>query len=227
MPLRWLPFATLLAASCSPSGGGEDQAAVETAPARAPVVRAESRGDGDCSYLWNGKAVTAQGIVDKSVAAISRAIDDVGGIENITEQNMLVIRLEGAANLPYACTGPALRQLERAGLVRIVLKPDGTAGQSANFLLEPETAGPFAIIRLSKDGMSWDGRPIDQAGLRERVRAEALNRPPVVPVVAPAEDSSFLALHDSTATISQAGMVAILSGCAGTSGPVREAEPVC
>lgn len=221
-------YALLLAASCSPPGGDNDTAAAGASPAGPIVVTAASREGRDCSYRWNDEAVSAQKILDKSVVAIQFAIDDVGGIENLTETAMPLVHLEGAGNVPYACTGPVLRQFERSGLVAVVLKPDGAAGQSATFFQEPySSGGPFAVIRLNAGGMSWDDRTIDKNGLSERARAESLNRPPVELVVAPAEDSSFLALHDALAAIRQGGMDAILSGCSGTTGPIREPDPVC
>ena len=228
MLIRRLFFVTLLAASCSPTGVGNESSAGSAGSEETLVLTAASSGAGDCSYLWNGEAVTEQDILDKSVAAIEQAIHGVGGIENITEQAMPLVQLEAEANVPYACTGPALRQLERSGLVAVALKPAGTAGQKANFFMDPNASnGPFAIIRLTAGGMSWDNQPIDGVGLRERVRAESLNRPPVELVVAPAGDSGFRALHDALAAIRQGGMDAFLSGCSGTTGPIRETGPVC
>lgn len=227
MTHRCLIFVTALAASCSPSGEGNASATGASGPEPTAVVTAASRGAGDCSYLWNGEPATEQKILDKSVVAIFHAIEDVGGIEKLTEEAMPLLRLKAAPDVPYSCTGPALRQFERAGLLTVLLKPAGAPDQRANFFMDPPPEGPFAIVRLGKQGMSWDGRPIDRAGLLERVRAEGMNRPPVELVVAPAEDSSYLALHDALATMKQGGMEATVSGCAGTSGPVRTDNPVC
>jgi hypothetical protein len=227
MTPRSLLFLALLAVSCSPPGGGNQSSAGPAGADKPMVVTATSAGAGACSYSWNGEAVSEQGLLDKSVAAIEVAIERVGGIEKITEETMPVIHLQGPPETPYSCTGPALRQLERAGMVNVVVRPDGAYGMKAKFPIDPFEAGPFTIIRVGRDGMSWEGQPIDQAGLRERVKAERLNRPPVELAVAPAEDSTFRGLYETLAAVKQGEMEAILSGCAGTSGPVRESGPVC
>ena len=227
MMRRGLIIAACLAASCSPSGEDNDSADSPGGPKPAiTVVTVASRG-GTCSYLWNQEPITEQGIGGKSVAAIGEAIDGAGGIENLMNAETVQLRLEGAPDVPYSCTGPALRQLGRAGLVDVVLKPAGGSGQKASFITDSPPGGPVAIVRLTKGGLSWDGRPVDRAGLLERAQAEAANRPPVDLVVSPAEDSGFLELHDALATIRLGGMEAILSGCAGTSGPIRESGPIC
>ena len=227
MPHRRLIVVTLLAASCSPSGAGNESSASPAASERTLVLTATSSAAGQCSYLWNGEAVTEQGILDKSVAAIGQAIDDAGGIDKLTDEVMPLVSLAAAAEVPYACTGPALRQLGRAGSINVALKPAGASGHRVKLLIEPGSTGPFAIIRVNKDGMSWDDRPIDQAGLRERVRSESQNRPPVELIVAPDADSTFLPLREALVAVKQGGMEAVLSGCAGTTGPVREPDPVC
>lgn len=226
MMRRSLIIAATFAASCSPSDEGNESAGDPGDPKPAIVVTAASRG-GDCAYSWNQEAVTEKAILDRSVAAISQSIDEAGGIENLIQEGMPQLRLEAAPDVPYSCTGPALRQLGRAGMLDVVLGPVGASGQKANFFMNPPPPGPFAILKLTSRGMSWDGKPIEQAGLLERARAESHYRPPVELVVAPAEDSGFLALHDALAAIRQGGMEATLSGCAGSSGPIRESGPVC
>ena len=225
MMRRSLIIAACCAASCSPSG--EDNVSANSVGPPEPIVVTAASSGGTCAYLWNGEAVTAQGIGDRSVAAISEAIEGAGGIENMIDAEVVQLRLEGAPDVPYSCTGPALRELARAGLVDVVLMPAGASGQNAIFITDSPPDGPRAIVRLTKEGMSWDERAVDQPGLLERAQAEASSRPPVALVVAPAEDSGFLALHDALATIRQGGMEATLSGCAGSSGPIRESGPVC
>lgn len=132
MPRRKILFATFLAASCSPSGVGGDSAG-KTGSDREILLSASSAGG--CSYLWNGKPVDAEGIVENSIAAIQHAIEDVGGVQNITEETMPLVRLEAAGDIPYACTGPALRRLERSGLVNHAWHA-ATTGGAASVLLQ-------------------------------------------------------------------------------------------
>lgn len=223
MPLRRILFATILAASCSPPGADREPAD-KAGSDREIVLTADS--SSGCSYLWNGNPADLEGIGRNSMAAIERAIEDVGGVQNISDETMPLVHLEAAADVPYTCTGPALRQLERSGLVNVLVKPTGKSGLRAKFFFEPEPAGPFVIVRLGRDGMSWNGEPVDRNGLRERALTESHTRPPAELVVAPGEDSPFAALHDALSATRQGGMDAYLSGCAGTSGPVRD-RPIC
>ena len=227
MPHRRLIFVTLLAVSCSPSGGGNQSSAVPAASEERLVLTAASSEAGACSYRWNGESVAEEAILGKVMTEIEGAIERAGGIEKIVDQTMPLIHLEAAPDTPYACTGPALRQLGRAGMVNVVVRPDGASGMKVKFPIDPSATGPFTIIRVNRDGMSWEGQAIDQTGLRERVRAESLNRPPVELAVAPADDSTFRGLYEALAAVKQGEMEAVLSGCAGTAGPVRETGPVC
>jgi hypothetical protein len=222
---------SLLALSCSPPE--ERNEAAGRAGGRGPgaVVVASSGGGQGCSYRWDGEPVSQEELLAKGVKLIMHAIEDVGGIEKITEENMPYPRLEASAGEPYSCTGPALREMRRAGFAHVMLKTPGAASpdQRADFpMVGYEPRPEHAVVRLEKDGrITWNGEAVDKAGLGERARLAATMRPPVDLFVAPSADSDFATLHEAMRAIEAANMEASLSGCAGTTGPVLETSPVC
>ena len=220
--------ALLLVASCSPPR--QENTAGSTAGPAAVVMAISGAGE-DCSIRWNGETIPRELVVDNSVKLIMRTIEELGGVDRVTEENMPYLRLEAAGDTRYSCTGPILREMERAGFAHVVLKRSAGPGadQRANFpLLTDVPGGESAILRLEKGGrMSWDGEAIDRTVLRERARLARAMSPPVNLFVAPSADSDFTTLHDALRTIEREKMHAFLSGCAGTSGPIRETSPVC
>jgi biopolymer transport protein ExbD len=234
---RGLIGMALLAASCSPpgDGNGSDGAGAARGPEPTAVIAAAGGGEGGCSFSWNGEEVTQDQLLERGVMAIQRAIEEVGGIEALTDKNMPFLRLEAASNAPYSCTGPALRAMERAGFADVVLRPsaDRAADHRIDLPLGPPPASRHPemvpiIVRIEKDGrLTWDGTAIDSAGLRERLGAARSMAPPVDLFVAPSADSDFMALYETMRTIEAENMEATLSGCAGTPGPIREGSPVC
>ena len=224
-------YALLLIASCAPpseenktdgGAGGEGPAATVTAVSNA--------GQG-CSIRWNGEAVSKEGLLDNSVRLIMRAIEDIGGIDKVTGENLPYLRLEAAGDVPYSCTGPVLREMQRAGFSHAALKlAEGPArDQRADFPLEP--VGPsqnHAIFRLEKSGrMTWDGVAVDRVGLKEKARLARSIAPQVEFSVAPSPDSDFKALYDALRAIEEEKLTAVLAGCAGTPGPVWDLSPPC
>ncbi len=58
----------------------------------------------------------------------------VGGVENITEENMPEVHIRGDVNTPYKCIGGAVFTMQRAGFARV------------GFISQPPPGGP--ITRL-------------------------------------------------------------------------------
>ena len=229
--MRYSPIcAVLLAASCSPAGAENEAAAGAAGRRPAATVTVLSDAGLDCTVRWDGEAVSLDALLDKSVKLMARAMDEVG-IDKVTEETLPYLRLEAAGDVPYGCTGPALRQMQRAGLGHVVLRPaGGSAGdQRADFPLDPDGPSPSrAIFRLAKGGRtSWDGAAVDRAGLAERARLARSMAPQVDLIVAPSPGSDFKTLHDALRAIEQEKLEAVLAGCAGTDGPAFATAPLC
>ena len=74
---------------------------------------------GSCEVYWNLTRVTNEQLLDRAVAALEAQINAVGGVENITEENMPEAHIRGDVNTPYKCIGGAVFTMQRAGFARV------------------------------------------------------------------------------------------------------------
>jgi biopolymer transport protein ExbD len=90
--------------------------------------------DGGCEVYWGLEKVTAEVLLDKAVEKLEKEIERVGGVDNLTEENMPEAHIRGDVNTPYKCVGGAVFQMQRAGFARV------------GFISEPPPGG--AVTRL-------------------------------------------------------------------------------
>ena len=93
-------------------------------------VRGAPDGSGKCEVYWNLQPVTSQELLDRAVKKLEDTIKDVGGVENITEENMPEAHIRGDVNTPYRCIGGAVFAMQRAGFARVgfISEPPGGPG---------------------------------------------------------------------------------------------------
>ena len=66
---------------------------------------------GSCEVYWNLMRVTQKALEDQ--------IKRVGGVENITDENMPEVHVRGDVNTPYKCIGGTVFTMQRAGFARV------------------------------------------------------------------------------------------------------------
>jgi biopolymer transport protein ExbD len=88
------------------------------------------RGDGagGCEVYWNLERMDAQQLLDKAVDKLKADIERLGGVENMTEENMPEVHIRGDVNTPYKCIGGAVFQMQRAGFSRVGFISEPPAG---------------------------------------------------------------------------------------------------
>jgi len=96
------------------------------------AVRGEP--DGTCGVYWNLTRVNSQELLDKAVKKLEDEIKKVGGVNNVTEENMPEAHIRGDINTPYRCIGGAIYTMQRAGFARV------------GFISQPGPGGP--VTRL-------------------------------------------------------------------------------
>ena len=115
---------------------------LQTVPVQLPSVRFEPtqtkpenvnlsvRGGpgGTCEVYWNLTRVTAPELQDRAVKKLEDLIKDVGGVENVTEENMPEAHIRGDVNTPYKCIGGAIYTMQRAGFARVGFISEPPAG---------------------------------------------------------------------------------------------------
>jgi biopolymer transport protein ExbD len=85
---------------------------------------------GTCEVYWNLTPVSNEVLLDRAVKALEDQIEAVGGVENITEENMPEVHIRGDVNTPYKCIGGAVFTMQRAGFARV------------GFISQPPAGGP-------------------------------------------------------------------------------------
>jgi biopolymer transport protein ExbD len=84
---------------------------------------------GQCEVYWNLTRMNSQQLLERAVAALETQIRNVGGAQNITEENMPEAHIRADIDTPYRCVGGAIFTMQRAGYARI------------GFISEPEPHG--------------------------------------------------------------------------------------
>ena len=86
---------------------------------------------GECEIYWNLTRVNSQELLDRAVKKLEDTIAAVGGVENITEENLPEAHIRGDVNTPYRCVGGAIFTMQRAGFARVGFISEPPAGTSA------------------------------------------------------------------------------------------------
>jgi biopolymer transport protein ExbD len=74
---------------------------------------------GTCEVYWQLQRVNNEQLLDRAVAALEEQIKKVGGVENITDENMPEVHIRGDVNTPYKCIGGTVFTMQRAGFARV------------------------------------------------------------------------------------------------------------
>ena len=107
--------------------------AIQTIPIALPKVRYEatttkpdnvsltvrSGPGGSCEVYWNMTKVGQKELLDRAVKKLEDQIEKVGGVENITEENMPEAHIRGDINTQYKCIGAAIITMQQAGFQRV------------------------------------------------------------------------------------------------------------
>ena len=116
---------------------------LQTVPVALPKVRYEAtqtkpenvnlsvRGepDGSCGVYWNLTKVNSEELLDRAVKKLEALIKDVGGVENVNDENMPEAHIRGDINTPYKCIGGTVFTMQRAGFARVGFISEPPAGQ--------------------------------------------------------------------------------------------------
>jgi|SRR5215213_400432 len=120
---------------------------IQTVPISLPKVRYEAtttkpenvsltvrNGPGDsCEVYWGLQKMTQKDLLDRAVQKLEKLIKDVGGVQNVTEENMPEAHIRGDINTKYKCIGAAIITMQQAGFQRVgfISEPPPLAGVRA------------------------------------------------------------------------------------------------
>ena len=88
---------------------------------------------GTCEVYWGVQKVSQKDLLDRAVAKLRKLIDDVGGVANVTEENMPEAHIRGDVSTQYKCIGAAIITMQQAGFQRVgfISEPPPLAGYRA------------------------------------------------------------------------------------------------
>jgi biopolymer transport protein ExbD len=86
---------------------------------------------GTCEVYWNLTKVTQQELLKRAVDKLEKLITDVGGVQNVTEDNMPEAHIRGDINTQYKCIGATIITMQQAGFQRVgfISQPNATSNQ--------------------------------------------------------------------------------------------------
>jgi biopolymer transport protein ExbD len=113
---------------------------IQTVPVRLPKVAYEpttskpenvvlsvrNGKDGRCEVFWGQTKITAQELLDKSVAKLKLEIDKLGGPSHITPDSLPEVHIRSDIDTRWECVGGAMTNVSRAGFTRVgfISQPD-------------------------------------------------------------------------------------------------------
>ena len=120
---------------------------IQTVPVNLPKVRFEATQTkpenvslsvrngpgGSCEVYWNLVKINQKDLLQRAVTKLEDQIKKVGGVQNITEENMPEAHIRGDVNTQYKCIGAAIITMQQAGFQRVgfISEPPPLAGVRA------------------------------------------------------------------------------------------------
>ena len=106
---------------------------VQTIPMKLPNVRFEATQTkpenvslnvvggpgGTCEVYWDLQKVNSEDLLKRAVKKLEDEIKKLGGVDNMTEENMPEVHIRSDINTPYKCVGGAIYTMQRAGFARV------------------------------------------------------------------------------------------------------------
>jgi biopolymer transport protein ExbD len=74
---------------------------------------------GSCEVYWGLQKMNSEDLLKRAVKKLEDEIKKVGGVDNLTEENMPEAHIRADINTPYKCVGGAIYTMQRAGFARV------------------------------------------------------------------------------------------------------------
>jgi biopolymer transport protein ExbD len=93
-----------------------------------------SASDGSCQVFWNMTKVSSDDLLNRAVAKLEADIKKVGGVENMTPEDLPEVHIRGDINTPYRCIGGTIYTMQRAGFPKVGFISEPEPGTSTTRL---------------------------------------------------------------------------------------------
>jgi hypothetical protein len=177
----------------------------------AAILALAASGPGGCSARWDGQPATLQQVLERSSALVERAIQQEGGVANLTEETLPAVAVTAPASLGFACVDTYLGAVRRSGVATLLLTPDRGVPALADFTLSDIGGPPPSIVLGVGAGgrLSWNQEAITLDALPEHVsRLSGGDGAPAETVTArgelelrPSREATFGQLHAALSAV--------------------------
>ncbi len=82
-------------------------------------IRGNPANPSQCEVYWGNTPVTSEELLRRGQTKLEELLEDIGGAENITEDNFPEVHIRGDVNTPYKCIGGAIYTMQFAGFQKI------------------------------------------------------------------------------------------------------------
>ena len=82
-------------------------------------IRGDPASPTTCQVFWGNTPVTSVELLDRGQTKLEELLLEIGGAENITEDNFPEVHIRGDINTPYKCIGGAIYTMQFAGFQKI------------------------------------------------------------------------------------------------------------
>jgi len=72
-----------------------------------------------CQVFWGSTPIDSTKLLERSQGKLEKLIRDLGGVQNITEENMPEVHIRGDINTPYKCIGGVIYTMQYAGFQKV------------------------------------------------------------------------------------------------------------
>jgi len=82
--------------------------------------------DGSCEVYWMLTKVNAEDLLNRAVEKLKKDIEKVGGVQNMTPEDLPEVHIRGDIDTPYRCIGGTIFTMQRAGYPKVgfISEPD-------------------------------------------------------------------------------------------------------
>ena len=74
---------------------------------------------GTCEVYWGLTKMNSEDLLKRAVKKLEDEIKKLGGVDNMTEENMPEAHIRADVDTPYRCVGGAIFTMQRAGFARV------------------------------------------------------------------------------------------------------------
>jgi biopolymer transport protein ExbD len=86
---------------------------------------------GTCEVYWGLTRMNQKDMLDKGVKTLEKLIKDVGGVQNVNEDNMPEVHIRGDVDTQYKCIGATIITMQQAGFQRVGFLSQPAPGPAA------------------------------------------------------------------------------------------------